>query len=76
MSDTKEKFNHRTTGPIITSGFRMGVNAEIAVVDFLDAPAENVTNVISSIAFTKKQAKSLVNNLNKFINLPEESDSE
>jgi len=60
-------FTERKHAPMLPMGLRFGIVDEICIIDFIDIPDNNVGNVFSSIAITKKQAKNLIENLNNFI---------
>tara|TARA_R110001583_G_scaffold146766_1_gene298784 strand:+ start:415 stop:621 length:207 start_codon:yes stop_codon:yes gene_type:complete len=64
----EEKMCHRESAPIFTSGFRFGNDNEIAIVDFIDRPADDIMKVIYSVALTKKQASDLIEALSSFVN--------
>jgi hypothetical protein len=65
---SKEQFIPREKAPFISMGFRIGSGEDLCVIDFLDMPADNITKVEASVALTKKQAVSLIESLEAFIN--------
>lgn len=62
----------RKSPPVICSGFRFGSGDELAILDFIDAQDEGNSYIINSVALTKKQAKSLAEQLAKFSEEKEE----
>tara|TARA_Y100001973_G_C5167212_1_gene316873 strand:- start:1192 stop:1404 length:213 start_codon:yes stop_codon:yes gene_type:complete len=56
----------RKTAPVISSGFRIGMGDSFAIVDFIDSPDEESRNIFFSIGLTKKQARSLAEQLSEF----------
>lgn len=56
----------RKTAPVISSGFRIGIGDSLAIVDFIDAPDDEIRNIFFSVGLTKKQAKNLAEQLSEF----------
>ncbi|HCG7382890.1 TPA: hypothetical protein NJ378_003695 [Vibrio parahaemolyticus] len=65
--DKQATLGHRDFPPIFTSGFRIGLGEDVAVVDFIDAPSEDYRKVAFSVALTKKQAQRLIIQLQEFV---------
>jgi hypothetical protein len=65
------KLTHRDNPPVLPSGFRFGISESICVVDFIDAPDDNVAKVFYSIAITKNQAQELIEIFSQFVSSPE-----
>jgi len=59
-----EKKLVRKMPPVFPTGFRIGVNDEgICIIDFADVAIEADPQIFYSVALTKKQVESLLQNL-------------
>ena len=67
MSDKQETFIHRENPPSLAMGFRVGIDEDICIIDFIDNPDKDVLKAFSAIILTKNGAKDLIKQLSHFI---------
>lgn len=59
----------REHAPVITNGIRIATVDNLAIVDFIDAPDDEQNKIVFSVALTKRQAKSLSEQLSEIFKL-------
>jgi len=68
MSKNKVEFIPRENPPLFCTGFRIGSNGHVCIVDFIDTPDDNIRKVFTTVVLTQDTARDLVEKLNNFIN--------